>query len=91
MVNYKKGLVSQLHSMLTNHPDRMHSMLEVRLVNRKTDELIDSDRFEIYTNHPVKKIEDKVEKLRTKGDIYTLEIKELVEKSEGEYFLILGV
>lgn len=91
MREHKTGVIRQLHNMLTNHPERLHSMLDVRLVSSKDDTLIDSDRFEIYTNHPVKKIEDKVEKLRTKGDICTLEIKELVEKSEGEYFLILAV
>lgn len=87
----KNGVVSQLHNMLTNHPERMHSKLEVQLISAKDNTLIDSDSFEIYTNHPFQKIKDKVEKLRTKGGIHTLSIKELVEKSAGTYFLILAV
>lgn len=87
----KLGVVSQLHNMLTNHPERMHSMLNVSLVNANDNSLITREEFEIYTNHPIQKITDKVEKLRTKGGISTLCIKELVEKADKEYVLIVAV
>lgn len=87
----KLGVVNQLHNMLTNHPERMHSMLEISLISANDNSLIVKDKFEIYTNHPIKKIKDKVEKLKTKGGISTLKLLELVEKSEGEYVLIVAV
>ena len=89
--NDKMGVVNQLHNMLTNHPERMHSMLNVYLISSKDDSLISKETFEIYTNHPVQKIKDKVEKLRLKGGISSLSIWELVEKSVNEYLLILAV
>ena len=87
----KMSVVNQLHNMLTNHPERKHSKLEVSLISSKNNSLIERDEFEIYTNHPCQKIKDKVEKLKSKGGISTLSIKELVEKKEGEYYLILAV
>lgn len=91
MMDYKKGLVSQLKNMLTNHYDRPKRKLEIRLVNKKDNTLIDSGVFDFYSNHPINKVKEKINKLRTEGDYYTLEIKELIEKSKGEYFLILAV
>lgn len=85
------GVISQLHSMLTNHPDRMESMLNVSLVSSKDNSLLARDTFEIYTNHPVQKIKDKVDKLKFKGGISTLKVLELVEKADKEYVLILSV
>ena len=87
----KLGVVNQLHNMLTNHPERMHSILDVSLISANDNSLIAKDKFEIYTNHPIKKIQDKIDKLKFKGGIHTLSIKELVEKSAGEYVLILAV
>ena len=87
----KLGVINQLHNMLTNHPERMHSMLSITLVSSKDNSLIARDKFEIYTNHPIQKIKDKVDKLKTKGGISTLCIKELVEKSAGQYILIVAV
>ena len=87
----KMGVINQLHSMLTNHPERMHSKLDVYLINSKDNYLIAKEAFEIYTNHPIDKIKDKVEKLKLKGGIYTLSIMELVEKAAGEYLLILAI
>lgn len=87
----KKGVIDQLHNMLTNHPERKHSILNVSLIKSEDNSLVGRDEFEIYTNHPEQKIKDKVEKLKLKGDVPTLTIKELVEKSEGEYVLILAV
>lgn len=89
--NDNAGLLNQLHNMLTNHPERMHSKLNVSLISSKDNSLIERDEFEIYTNHPIQKITDKVDKLKTKGGISTLTIKELVEKSAGEYVLIVAV
>lgn len=89
--NDKTGVIKQLHNMLTNHPERMHSMLNVSLISKGDNTLLARDEFEIYTNHPEQKIKDKVEKLKTKGGITTLMIKELVEKTEGNYLLILSV
>ena len=95
MVQTKKndntGLLKQLQNMLTNHPERMHSKLNVSLINAKDNVLLARDEFEIYTNHPVDKITEKVRKLKTEGGVYTLNLKELVEKSEGEFVLILSV
>lgn len=89
--NDKLGVVKQLHNMLTNHPERLHSKLNISLISSKDNSLLVQEEFEIYTNHPIQKIKDKVEKLKTKGGISTLTIKELVEKSSGEYVLIVAV
>lgn len=91
MKNDKAGVINQLHNMLTNHPERMHSVLNISLVSAKDNSLIARDEFEIYTNHPCQKIKDKVDKLKFKGGMSTLAIKELVEKSAGNYVLILAV
>lgn len=89
--NSRASIVNQLHNMLTNHPERMHSMLNVYLIGSKDNTFITRDAFEIYTNNPVQKITDKVDKLKTKGGIPTLSIWELVEKASGGYLLILSV
>ena len=91
--NAKKDnmVVRQLHNMLTNHPERLHSMLDISLVDSKDGALIVRDEFEIYTNHPIQKIKDKVDKLKFKGGYATLTIKELVEKTAGKYLLILSI
>jgi len=91
MVKDKMSVVNQLHNMLTNHPERMHSKLEVSVISSENNALLERDEFEIFTNHPIKKIQDKVDKLKFKGGITTLSIKELVEKADKEYVLILAV
>lgn len=91
MVQNEKGVIKQLQNMLTNHPERIHSKLHVTLIATKDHSLLERDEFEIYTNHPVKKITDKVEKLKLKGGFPTLEVEELVEKEPGQYILVLSV
>ena len=86
----KLGVINQLHNMLTNHPERKHGMLQVTLIS-SDNSVLAKDEFEIYTNHPMQKIKEKVEKLKFKGGIPTLNIKELVEKDEGVFYLIISV
>ena len=53
------SVIGQLHNMLTNHPERMHSMLEISVFNN--NKVIEKDEIEIFTNHPENKIREKVE------------------------------
>lgn len=89
--NFEAGVINQLHSMLTNHPERMHSMLKIVLKSAGDGSVIGEDEFEIYTDHPEDKITEKVEKLRTKGGITTLRLKELTKVSDNKYTLMLEV
>ncbi len=78
MTNLKKnyGVISQLHSMLTNNPERPKFKLNAFLEDSE-GKIIDSDKFDIYANDPISKIEEKVEKLRTEGNMTTLRIIEM--------------
>jgi len=89
--NICAGVVKQLKSMLTNHPERKHSVLKVTIIDRKDNSLKAREEFEIYANDPIEKIKEKVYKLRYKGNYSTLELKEFVEKTEGYFILILAI
>ena len=89
----KTGILGQLESMLTNHPERKAWKLRVQLKN-SSGEVIDENDFLIYTNNPENKIYEKVRKLKLKGGYPTLNITKfclLGDNDKCNVFLCLSL
>lgn len=86
----KEIIFKQLRSMLTNHCDRPKYVLNVFL-NDSMNHAIGNDKFDIYANEPISKIEEKVTKMREKGGYTTLLLHEIKEIAEKEYTLVLSI
>lgn len=88
-VAIKRGIIDQLHNMLTNHKERPHHTLNVEVLGAKSGVVVEKDKIVIYANEPVSKIEEKVKKMREEGNYYTICISDLHLAETGEYYLSL--
>ena len=79
----RRGILGQLESMLTNHPERKTWMVEAKLKD-SNDLLLDSNEFKIYAEDAEFEISDKVTKLRDKGGLPSLRILKLNMLEDGE-------
>jgi len=84
-------LLNQLRRMWTNHPERTHYPLDISVFKHNGKKVIERQKFEIYANDPITKIEEKIEKLKTKGGLTTLTIRKLNKTEDGGYNLELEI
>lgn len=85
-----KGIIDQLHNMLTNHNERPHHTFNV-VVKNGAGKVIEENKIVIYANEPLSKVEEKVKKMRDEGGYYTLAISEIRLEGNGEYYLSLTI
>ena len=87
MNNVIARIESELQSMLSNHPERPKYCMQLQFVDVKENVLKESS-FEIFANNPVKKIYEKVVKLRDKGGYRKLSVVSIHKEENDDKVLV---
>ena len=89
MTNTMNSIAHELKSMLSNHADRHKYHMVLQFVDAK-ENVMNESSFDIYTNDPVKKIWEKVVKLRDKGGYRKLKVVSIQKKQNDMVQVLLN-